>query len=100
MQIAKLRNQFICLCIPLLLALLALMGCTVAIPPVASPGGTMPPTPDHRLTDATRITFDPGESSAEIHGNLAARATAFYVLAAQQGQIMAVEIPLPPAMYA
>lgn len=55
----------------------------------------MPSTPDRRLTDATRIKSDPGESSAAIHDNLAERATAFYVLAAQQGQIMAVEISSP-----
>ena len=45
--------------------------------------------------DATRITFGPGAISTEIQGNLAERATAFYVLAAQQGQIMSVEITSP-----
>ena len=40
-------------------------------------------------------TFGPGAISTEIQGSLAERATNFYVLAAQQGQIMSVGITSP-----
>ncbi|MCE7984438.1 MAG: META domain-containing protein [Caldilinea sp. CFX5] len=45
--------------------------------------------------DVTRIRFGPGETSAEINATIAERATDFYVLRAQQGQIMSVEITSP-----
>ncbi|MEZ4864903.1 MAG: META domain-containing protein [Caldilineaceae bacterium] len=46
-------------------------------------------------TDAHRINFAPGASSAEFTSTLAERATDTYVLQAQQGQIMSVAITSP-----
>ncbi len=51
--------------------------------------GAYPPSP------ATRITFGPGETSANVDGDLAAGARDYYVLAAQAGQEMSVEIMSP-----
>ena len=51
----------------------------VSIPPL--------PTPDPRL-QATRISFQPGGTSATVQGTLAADASDRYVLRAQAGQIM------------
>jgi hypothetical protein len=47
------------------------------------------------VTQPTRITFGPGESAATIKEMIEERGTGFYVLQAQEGQIMAVEIISP-----
>lgn len=52
-------------------------------------------TGDFPPTDATRINFDPGTTSATINGSIAERATDFYVLQAQAGQVMSVDITSP-----
>ena len=63
---------------------------------LSAPATPLPTASEGSLqADARRITFGPGAISTEIQGNLAERATAFYVLAAQQGQIMSVEITSP-----
>lgn len=101
----------------ILLALLALAGCTSKQTPTAIPSSTpentpttseaspaptatmaAPATPLPTATSeptASRISFNPGEDSAVINGTIAEHATNAYVLRAQQGQMMSVEITSP-----
>ncbi|MEZ4682640.1 MAG: META domain-containing protein [Caldilineaceae bacterium] len=75
---------------------------TPAIPATPLPTVTPEPTTDGNADpgdfppgEATRINFGPGETSAAINGSIGERETDFYVLSAQEGQIMSVEITSP-----
>ncbi|MFN8445881.1 MAG: META domain-containing protein [Caldilineaceae bacterium] len=71
---------------------------TVAASPTSAPTVTQVPTVasgDDTPSDVKRINFAPGATTAEINGNIAERDVDYYVLQAQQGQIMSVEITSP-----
>lgn len=71
---------------------------TPATPATSLPTVTPAPTTgnsDDPTAETTRITFAPGATRAEINGKLAEHNTDYYVLQAQQGQIMSVEITSP-----
>lgn len=64
---------------------------TVAASPTSVPTVTPIPTVasgDDTPSDARRINFAPGATSAEINGHIAERNVDYYVLQAQQGQVM------------
>lgn len=74
---------------------------TPTVPPIApstsTPTAPLTPTAGSGSSEENpiRIAFEPGETSAEIQATIAARAMQVYVLHAQQGQQMSVEITSP-----
>jgi heat shock protein HslJ len=68
---------------------------TPTTPSTTPPPITATPGDESSAENPTRIVFAPGESNAEVKATLAERETDFYVLQAQAGQVMAVEITSP-----
>ena len=63
--------------------------------PTVVPAATPAPDSDASVENPTRIVFGPGETGAEIQAVVEERGTDYYVLQAQQGQVMSVEITSP-----
>jgi heat shock protein HslJ len=67
-----------------------------AVPPATPvPPAPQPPDEGSSPENPTRIIFEPGATSAEIEAVVEERGADYYVLRAQQGQVMSVEITSP-----
>ncbi|HXF64154.1 MAG TPA: META domain-containing protein [Caldilineaceae bacterium] len=72
-----------------------LTGTATLTPTTDLPAGTPDSAGEATSAQPTRITFTPGETSATVEGMIGERQTDYYVLHAQAGQIMSVEIASP-----